>query len=154
MSGSKQLCAASSPVCIPQPLAQPGLGRGCSSHWQQRVKQLWFGAEGAALHCGPVLEHPPWSHHGCFLLGRRADDFEVAVVRAGNGPSASRAADPREGGSSPFPRVTGAALAGFGLLYSRAMSREAEATGFHWLWDSDAGESIPNTASLHQAICK
>lgn len=45
-------------------------------------------------------------------------------------------------------------MAGLGLLYSRAVSREAEATGFHWLWDSDAGQSITNAASFHQPICK
>lgn len=45
-------------------------------------------------------------------------------------------------------------MARFGLLYSRAVSREAEATGFHWLWDPAAGGSITNAARFHQTICK
>lgn len=43
-------------------------------------------------------------------------------------------------------------MARFGLLYSRALSREAEATGFHRLWDPAAGGSITNTACFHQMI--
>lgn len=42
----------------------------------------------------------------------------------------------------------------FALLYSRAVSGEAEAAGFHWLGDLAAGGSITNAARFHQAICK
>lgn len=44
-------------------------------------------------------------------------------------------------------------MARFGLLNSRAMSREAEATGFHWLWDPAAGGSVTHAACFHQVIC-
>ena len=45
-------------------------------------------------------------------------------------------------------------MARFGLLYSGAMSREAEATGFHRLWDPAASGSITSPACFHQTICK
>ena len=45
-------------------------------------------------------------------------------------------------------------MAGFGLLYSRAVSGEAEAAGFHGLWDPATSGSITNAARFHQSICK
>lgn len=45
-------------------------------------------------------------------------------------------------------------MARFGLLYSGAVSREAEAAGFYRLWDPAASGSITNPARFHQTICK